>query len=116
MTEERKPQDPPTRPKVRSPRAIRTLVLCALAAAPAAACGPSQTGGPAEPQPSADASTSPDPDPATDYGVPIEPYQPVVSEYAVVEPEPYEPITEYAVALPPEREAVDVYGAPMTEE
>jgi hypothetical protein len=113
MTEHRTPPGPSSRPKVRSPRAIRTLVMCALAGAPAAACGPSQTTDPVEPQPSADAGVVPDdPGPQPAYGVPVEP-DPAVTEYGVPAPEPYQPVvSEYAVVEPP-IEAVGAYGAPM---
>ncbi len=112
MAEQRTPQDPPARPKVRSSRAIRTLVLCALAGTPAAACGPAQTGDPVEPQPSADAGAEPDPVPAPEYGVPIEPYEPVTEYAAPIEP--YQPVvSEYAVVEPPDYEPVSAYAAPM---
>jgi hypothetical protein len=115
MAEQRTPQNPSSRPKVRSPRAIRTLVLCALAGAPAAACGPSQQGtDPVEPQPSADAGTTPDPGPVPAYGVPIEP-DPGVEEYGVPL-EPYQPVAEYAVVLPPDDAPVAVYAAPMSND
>ena len=82
--------------KPRSARFFRAMVLCALAGAPAA-CGPA-TGPVEEPRPAADAGAENDAAALPAYGVPVEPDQPVVSEYAVVEH--------------PEPEIVMYYGAP----
>ncbi|MBN1773940.1 MAG: hypothetical protein JXB32_21960, partial [Deltaproteobacteria bacterium] len=74
-SQDRSPSIPDAaRPRVRSPRVIRTLVMCALAAAPAA-CGGGTGGGSTEPEPGhvyrggPDASEPELPPSAPDYAV-----------------------------------------------
>jgi hypothetical protein len=126
MSDERRvPESAPNpAPKVRSPGAIRKLVLCALAAAPIA-CGPSNTGT-QRPQPDSDAAVAV---PAYGIAVPVDPgpsapdyaveMPPGVEEYAVVQPPDDPPVMAlYAVPAPPPEDQgpVGAYGAPMPRE
>jgi hypothetical protein len=125
MSEKHLPPDrTPDAPKVRSPGAIRKLVLCALAAAPIA-CGPSNTGT-QTPQPDSDAAVAV---PAYGIAVPVEPgpsapdyaveVPPGVEEYAVIQPPDDAPVVAlYAVPAPPPEDQgpVGAYGAPMPRE
>lgn len=86
-------------PKSRPARVFRTIVLCALAGAPAA-CGPS-AGPVQEPRPVADAGAASDVVAAPAYGVPVEPPNPAVEEYGVVAPpDDGQYVMEYGVPLP----------------
>ena len=112
-------------PRVRPARIFRTIVLCALAAAPAA-CGPRAApddpqghvyrGGPdaaaeAEPIVTPDYAVEPGPVPA--YGV--EPYPEPMPEYAA--PAPDEPVAVYAVPAPVDDPGmVPEYMAPMPQD
>ena len=88
-----------TTPKSRPARVFRTIVLCALAGAPAA-CGPS-TGPVQEPRPGPDAGAASDVVAAPAYGVPVEPRDPAVEEYGVVAPpDDGQYVLEYGVPLP----------------
>jgi len=116
---------------VRPARVFRTIVLCALAAAPAA-CGPRATpedqqghvyrgtpdAGSIEPIGTPDYAVEPYPGPVPAYGV--EPYQPPpdagagpATEYAV--PMPDEPVALYSVPNP-DPGPVAYYGAPLSDD
>ncbi|NMC71689.1 MAG: hypothetical protein GYA57_16700 [Myxococcales bacterium] len=83
-------------PRVRSPRLVRALVMCALASAPAA-CGGGSGGGPQEPEPGRVYRGGPDAS---------GPEEPVTTpEYAVELPRP---VADDATAMP----AYGVYPAP----
>jgi len=118
-------------PRVRPARIFRTIVMCALAAAPAAGCGGPQgpeaghvyrggsgdaTSGPVEPGPTPDyAIVEPQPGPMPEYAAP-NPTDYAVPAYGVypVPPRPdagYEPAPEYAAPAPDE--PIALYAMPM---
>ena len=120
--QDRKPfvaADVPPRPRVRSPRVFRTLVLCALAAAPAA-CGGGTGSGSQEPEPGhvyrggPDAAGPVDPVGTPDYAVEYPPSPSpddavAVPAYGVYAPPPVAP---HPVRRPSEPIAVPDYGVP----
>jgi hypothetical protein len=109
----------PARPRVRSPRVIRALVMCALAAAPAA-CSGGAAGGSTEPEPGhvyrggPDADGPGDPVNTPDYAVEYEPSPSpedatAVPAYGVYPPPPPPPPpADGPIAAP-------MYGVPTPE-
>lgn len=112
---------PDRRPRVRSPRLVRTLVMCALAAAPAA-CGGGNGGGSQEPEPGRvyrggpDASGPEDPVTTPDYGIEPRPAPSPDDAVAVPAYGVYPPPPPAPPPLPDDGPATAVeYGVPAPE-
>jgi hypothetical protein len=109
-----------TGPKVRSSKAIRTLVMTALAAWPLAAGCPKTTD--PGPQPPDDQTTQPaygvpPGDSVTEYAAPMDPgdYEPLPEYAAPYDPGDYQPVPAYGVEPYEGPEAVAMYAVPAPD-